>query len=199
MVTVSSVALRQSRYPHPMTKPMNAAAYARATGREGDQWVANLDGADARGLPHTDIVALVQPQLQGLELKNTGWWAQGLTIAYEQHIGRRIAGQRSDGTFANSISKAITGTMDDALTAWTTLVGDRKSFLDLDIVGEPSSSATEKWRYWRCGLADSSRVAVTANEARPGKARLAVEHSQLSSPDAAADSKDYWKSLISEL
>lgn len=182
-----------------MTKPMNAAAYARATGREWDQWIADLDVAGARDLPHADIVALVQPQLEGLELNNMGWWAQGLTIAYEQHIGRRIPGQRSDGTFASSISKTFAGTMDDALAAWTALVGGRTSFLDLDIVGEPSTSATEKWRYWRCNLGDGSRVNVTANEARPGKSRLAVEHSQLTSPEAAADSKDYWKTLLTEL
>ena len=182
-----------------MTKPMNAAAYARATGCGWDEWVEFLDKSGGRELSHADIVALIQPRLEGLGLKNTGWWAQGLTIAYEQHIGRRIAGQRSDGTFASSVSKTVAAAMDDALAAWIALVDGRSSLLDLDIVGEPSTSATEKWRYWRCALADSSRVDVTANEPRPGKSRLAVEHSQLSSPEAVVDSKAYWKALLSEL
>jgi hypothetical protein len=152
-----------------------------------------------RELAHPDIVPLVQSELALLALNNPGWWAQGITVAYEQHIGRRIPGQQGDGTFAASASKTIPGTMDAALTAWIALVDGRSSFNGVAVMDEPSMSATAKWRYWRCGLEDDSRVDVTVNESAPGKCRVAVQHSQLVSPEAAAECKAYWKAQLAKL
>lgn len=115
-----------------------------------------LDGIRARELTHAVIVPLVQKELEGLdvgELGNHGWWAQGITVGYEQHIGRRLPGQKSDGTFACSASKTVPGTMDDALTAWIALVDGRATFLDRELVSEPTTSATARWRYWRYSAA----------------------------------------------
>lgn len=182
-----------------MTKAQGVGPYEKVTNREWPEWVALIDGMGGRELSHPDIVPLVQKELAHLELKNHSWWAQGLTIAYEQHIGRRIPGQQGDGTFAASASKTVPGSMDEALAAWTALVDARAEFNGLEITEQPTTSATEKWRYWRCVLEDDSRVNATVNESAPGKARVAVQHSRLPSPEAVAESKAFWKALLAGL
>ncbi|MDJ0350256.1 hypothetical protein [Cryobacterium sp. PH29-G1] len=179
-----------------MTKPQNVGPYEKVTQRAWSEWVALIDEMGGRELAHPDIVPLVQDVIAQLELKSHGWWAQGITIAYEQHIGRRIPGQQGDGTFAASASKTIPGSMDAAIASWMALVDGRTSFNGFEMTDDPTTSATAKWRYWRCGLEDGSRVNVTVNEATPGKCRVAVQHSQLVSPEAAADSKAYWKAQL---
>lgn len=180
-----------------MTSPVNTAPLERATNRLWDEWVALLDAAGARELAHQEIVPLVIAEIDLDSLYNPWWWAQGVTIAYEQHIGRRIPGQRGDGTFAGSVSKTYPGSIDDALAAWQALVAGRTEFLGLRVEVDPTSSATEKWRYWRCGLEDGSKVSVIMNASAPGKSRIAVEHSKLISPEAIATSKLWWRELLS--
>lgn len=182
-----------------MTKAMNTEAYERATKRPWAEWITLLDELGARELEHQAIVPLVQRELEQLDLKSPGWWAQGITIAYEQHIGRRLPGQKPDGSFASSASRSYPGSMDDANFAWTALVKDRTSFVELDVADGPSASATPKWRYWRCTLADDSRVNVTINEIGPAKSRVSVEHSKLTSTEAADEAKFFWKLLLSNL
>jgi len=182
-----------------MTKPQGVGPYEKVTLRTWPEWVDVIDGMGGRKRSHPDIVPLVQDEIAHLDLKNHGWWAQGITIAYEQHIGRRIPGQQGDGTFAASASKTVSGSMDAALTAWIALVDDRSSFNGLAVTDEPTTSATAKWRYWRCGLEDGSRVNVTVNESAPGKCRVAVQHSRLVSPEAAAECKAYWRAQLTGL
>ncbi len=182
-----------------MTKAQGVGPYEKVTQRGWPEWVALIDEMGGRDLPHPDIVPLVQKEIAHLDLKNHGWWAQGITIAYEQHIGRRIPGQQGDGTFASSASKTVPGTMDEALAAWEELVDGRAEFNGLEITEQPTTSATVKWRYWRCGLEDDSRINVTVNESAPGKCRVAVQHARLPSPEAAAECKAYWKDQLALL
>ena len=182
-----------------MTKPQGVGPYEKITQRPWPEWVARIDSMGGRELAHPEIVPLVQGEIAHLEMKNHGWWAQGITIAYEQHIGRRIPGQQGDGTFASSASKTVSGSMDEALAAWIELVDACSSFNNLEVSEEPTTSATAKWRYWRCGLEDDSRVNVTVNESAPGKSRVAVQHARLLSPEAAAEWKAFWKELLAGL
>lgn len=182
-----------------MTKAQGVGPYEKVTQRAWPQWVELIDGLGGRELSHADIVPLVQSEISHLDLKNHGWWAQGITIAYEQHIGRRIPGQQGDGTFASSASKTIPGTLDDGLAAWVALVEGRTEFNGFKVTGEPSTSTTSKWRYWRCQLEDDSRVDVTVNESAPGKCRVAIQHSKLLSPEAASECKTFWKAQLAGL
>ena len=80
-----------------------------ATGKTWNEWFAVLDAADATGLKHPQIVAVL------VEMHGVGaWWAQGITVGYEQARGMRMPGQRADGTFEVSASKAIDGSQAEA-------------------------------------------------------------------------------------
>ncbi|WP_420750714.1 hypothetical protein [Rhodococcus sp. O3] len=182
-----------------MTAPANITAIERSTSRPWEQWVRRLDELGAAELAHRDIAPHVQRELDSLGVANAGWWAQSVTVAYEQHIGRRVPGQQSDGTFSAAASRTVDGSPDDALAAWTALIGGRTRLADRDLAGDPTTSTTPKWRYWRCTLDDGTRVEVTIGESGPGRSRIAVAHNRLPSPDSVDDAKAFWKSLLAEL
>lgn len=65
------------------------------------------------------------------------WWAQGVTVAYEQIIGRRVVGQSCEGDFAASASRTVPGDPDSVRDRWDAfMTPQRREELGL---AEPSS------------------------------------------------------------
>ena len=101
--------------PEPETQPGGPAADAPGarrpysdevirsnTGRTWDEWFALLDGWGAARRPHPEIARwLVGEHDVG------GWWAQGVTVAYEQARGLRDPGQRRGGLYEANASKTV--------------------------------------------------------------------------------------------
>lgn len=83
---------------------MGADAMRAATGRDHGQWRDLLLEAGAMDLSHAQIATLLVEQ-HGVD----PWWAQGITVDFEQACKGRLPGQRADGTFAVS----RTFTLDD--------------------------------------------------------------------------------------
>ena len=67
-------------------------AVRAATGHGREHWFRLLDGAGASSWNHTAIARHLTES--GLD----AWWAQGVTVAYEQARGLRLPGQQPDGT-----------------------------------------------------------------------------------------------------
>ena len=78
-------------------------AVERATGRSWDDWLAYMATIGADTLSHHEIAAALLTELEG-KVDNLGWWAQATAVAYEQYVGRRVPGQRPDGTFQTSVA-----------------------------------------------------------------------------------------------
>lgn len=89
-----------------------------ATGRVRADWHAFLDAAGARDWAHPRIARWLVEE-HGVD----GWWAQGITVGFEQAIGRRLPGQSADGTFA--ISEPKPGKTLVSLTRSRILDGER--------------------------------------------------------------------------
>ena len=83
-----------------------------ATGMAFADWAALLDVKGARELSHKQIA-----DLTFATGKSSGWRAQTITVADEQHIG-----QRADGRFSASVSRALPMTAAQAFEAWSTLM-----------------------------------------------------------------------------
>jgi hypothetical protein len=66
------------------TAGISSAAVKKATGKDWKQWFTLLDKAGARKMPHKDIACLVYEKHQV-----SGWWAQMVTVGYEQARGLR--------------------------------------------------------------------------------------------------------------
>jgi hypothetical protein len=176
------------------TRASNTAAIDKSTNRSWDSWLAFLKSIGAEKLSHKEIAERI---LATGDV--SGWWAQSITVAYEQHIGRRVPGQDCDGEFQVSATKTFSGTMDEALAAWVALVGDRKSFSDIAITRGAETSKSEKFRYWRCGLEDGSRVDVSIYQKTPGKASIGLGHERLGSEAQVEHWRAFWKELLAGL
>lgn len=181
-----------------MVKPTNTDAIAAGTGRPWDQWVELLEQAGARTMNHTAIAALAL-DLMPASASQQEWWAQSTAVAFEQYTGLRVPGQTSTGDFQVSTTRTINGDMDAALQVWMALVANRSEFGGVPIESPPTTSQTDRWRYWRVRLTDGSRVVVNIRNKTSEKAALALEHSKLDSAEAIEYWRPLWKELLAKV
>lgn len=165
-----------------------------ATGRSWEDWLKFLDGIKASELNHTEIAK----RIMATGLTN-GWWSQGITVAYEQHIGRRAPGQRADGTFEISVTRTFDGAMDEVLSRWAKMMEGRTKIGGVAGAKAPETSGTAKRCYWRWSLQDGTRVVVTAEPKGEDKVLLAVVHQKLASADEAERWRAVWKDEVLKL
>ena len=174
-----------------MTRAMNLEAIEKATGKSWVEWRRLLERAYARELSHAQIAQKVSEH-EGV----TNWWSQTIAVAYEQHIGRRRPGQTSDGKYQVAVSRTVDGTLDEALRKWLTVLAGRQKFSGVSIKGAPTTSRSGKFRYWRCGLDDGSRVSVGVSQKQPGKAVIGLTHRNLKSLEHVERWRAFWKSRL---
>lgn len=185
----------------------NIDALVRATSIAWEDWTARLDAAGGKELDHRALAehALAAIREQG-GCSNPEWWAQMTAVAYEQHIGRRLPGQRGDGTFDANASRTVPGTLDEAharvCEVFASALAEDGSAWALQ--GEPRTSATPKWRYWRADFTDGTSVALTVNDKKVAdgaapKATVALGHAKLPSPEAVTEAKAFWKGVLGRL
>lgn len=161
--------------------------FTEPTGKSMTQWLSMLD--DPHSMPHKDMAEFFVAQ--GV----SAWWAQGLTVAIEQHIGRREVGQTCAGTWSASASKTVPGEWEDTFRAFVAFMTLER----LPMEGtEPTTSATEKWRYWRTQLVDGSKVVITCQSRTPGKATFAVNHDGLADNVSRETMKAFWRQTLSD-
>lgn len=170
----------------PHTGVVGDAAMAAATGHPRAHWFALLDGQGATGWRHRDIAAWLV-RAQGVD----AWWAQGITVGYEQARGIRVPGQRQDGLFQSSASRTVPV---DVPAAYR-LVADgavRAQWLDVavQVTGE-TVDASVRWT-----MPDGSRVVARVQAVRPGATRVAVQHGRLGDADAVTASKAFWSERL---
>ena len=169
----------------------HAARLENGTGTSLAEWTDRLDAAGGRDLDHTAIARMLVERWEVEE-----WWAQGVTVAYEQVIGRRVVGQSCDGDFSASASRTVPGTPTQVRDRWDAFMTDaRRDGLGLE---EPSLSDTATWRYWRAAVADGSRVSVNITAKDEGRSTLGIEHKGLETADARTAWKGAWKGVLGE-
>ncbi|WP_419570754.1 hypothetical protein [Rheinheimera sp.] len=177
-----------------MSQAISEQAIADATGHSWSHWRDFLQSQQAGLLDHQAIVRLLRGQ-PGV----SDWWAQMLTVRFEQSIGRRVTGQDCTGQFKLSVNKTLAGSMDQALELWLGLVQARSEFNQVQISKPPAVSQSAKWRYWRCALADGSRLVVLFSQKTADKAQMSVQHEQLKAEAELEPWRRYWKDFTSAL
>lgn len=176
-----------------MTKAINTASIEKATSKTWSEWVQDLNQSDASDLTHMEISRLVSDRLQGV-VDNPDWWAQSITVAYEQEIGKRIPGQLANGLFELAVSKVILKPRSELfpqLVEWFEGQTDFNGKLFL----KPRSSETPKRSNWRCDFEDDSKFALTVEE-NGEKSKLVLSHTAVPSAAEAEAWKEYWRSVI---
>lgn len=161
------------------------------TGRGWAEWFALLDSWGATERTHTEIARWLRTEHQV-----HSWWAQTLTIGYEQARGMRAPGQQSNGYYAASGSKTVAVAVDRAFAAFAD-ASVRAQWLPDVTIGVRTATAPKTFRAdWADG---STRIAVTFTPKSEVKAQVAVIHEKITDADTAAHLKTYWRERLAAL
>ncbi len=167
----------------------------RATNRSWDEWLRFMDGIGARDLDHKGIALRVYEELDGT-IERVGWWTQSVTVAYEQHIGRRVPGQRPDGTFQTSISRATPFGMAELMDRWCAFAAADETVRGIVVDGGLKVSGTERRTTWRTKARDGSSVVVTSEPKKDGTASLVATQMGLQTLELNEEARDRWAAVV---
>lgn len=174
----------------PRRQNMSDQALIEATGADWKTWLALLDERGAVGLDHAAIARMVME-----EFEIDGWWAQSITVGYEQERGLREPGQRADGTYSATASKTVGAPITTAFEH----VADPESQAQWLGGLELSQRSASPPKSVRFDASDGSRV--FANLTAKGEAATAVqvEIAKLASAEDAEAAKAAWKARLERL
>jgi hypothetical protein len=176
---------------NPRIKPVE-----RATNRTWDEWLRFMDGIGAKDLDHKAIALKVYEELEGTVEQQLGWWTQAVTVAYEQYIGRRIPGQRPDGTFQTSVSRSTSLGMQELMDRWTEFAAGDEDVQDVVVQGDLRVSGTDRRISWRTRAKDGSSVVVISEPKKNGTASLVVQHMGLQTPELNEEARERWTAVV---
>lgn len=184
--------------PAESQSPRTAEAIAAATGIAWPDWAAWVDAHGGRDLTHAGIAELAHARMSadtGHAVENAGWWSQSVAVAYEQQIGRRLPGQRQDGTFYVSVNRTVPVDPVAAMAAWQAYVADSDELGGFALAGPARTSTTPKRLYWRAACTDGSTLQL-AVEPRPAGSQLTMTQEVLPNPGAREESRQVWKAVL---
>lgn len=174
----------------PRRQTMSDQALIEGTGANWETWLSLLDERGAAALDHAAIARMLVR-----EFEIDGWWAQSITIGYEQERGLREPGQRADGTYSATASKTVGAPITtafehvadpDAQAAW---VGEVE-------LSQRSASPPKSVRF---DVSDGTRVYANFTAKGAEKTAVQVEIAQLASAEDTAAAKAAWKTRLDRL
>lgn len=150
-------------------------------------------------MAHAAIVRLAIGRVEA-RVESVGWWAQGVAVAYEQTIGRRQAGQRSDGTFEVAVSRTAHLNRDDAYQNLVALIEACIQEHSIAASNQRSSS-TPKRSYWKCDVANGGSIILSVETKHAGVSDTSlcvITHAKLGLAEDAARWKTVWSTLLAD-
>lgn len=160
------------------------------TGKNWQEWIAVLDKAGARKLNHKQIATYLYDVH-----KVPGWWAQMVTVGYEQSRGLRQKHQKPEG-YEISGSKTIEVPVVKAFTAWESEKLRRRWLKDPGFTIRKATPHKSLRITWVDGKAS---VEVNFYSKGEGKCQVAVQHSKLVDAKQAERMKEYWGEQLARL
>ena len=116
-------------------------------------------------------------------------------MAYEQYIGRRLPGQRPDGTFQTSVSRSTTLGMAELMRTWAEFAaGD--ATVQGTVAGEPRVSGTDRRITWRTRAGNGSSVIVISEPKKNGTASIVATQIGLPTPEANEEARERWTAVV---
>ncbi|MFB9310728.1 hypothetical protein BJY17_003453 [Agromyces hippuratus] len=156
-----------------------------ATGRPRDEWFALLDEAGATGWKHQAIANWLVTE-HGVD----SWWAQAVTVGFEQARGIRLPGQRQDGTFEVSVTRTISGDVEPALRALAAVVTAQTGVEPLAL------NLAAKYPTARFPLGGGEFLLASASVRGAGKTSIGLVHGRMANGDDLADAKQTLRSWL---
>lgn len=172
---------------------LSDAAVRAATGRTPDEWFGILDAQGATSWPHSAIARWLVEKHDGIHDGIDGWWAQGVTVRYEQARGMRAPGQMADGTYTAGASKVIPGDQGEALEHAVAAFSEKLG-MDPVSVNPTAKYPTARWR-----LPGGEIVLATVNPSHNGRTGIAMSHTKIADPERVGAAKAALASVLEQL
>src|SRR5215211_1691864 len=188
----AGVAPAQAQAAAPVVKPPYSDDVVRAnTGRTWDEWFALLDGWGAVDRPHPEIARWLNGE-HGVP----GWWAQGVTVAYERARGLRAPRQRRGGHFEVNASKTVAVPVERLYEAFVD-DGLRERWLPGGKFEVRTARANKSIRAnWDDG---STRLVVNFTARGEAKSQVALVHERIPDAPTADKLKASWRERVAVL
>jgi len=161
------------------------------TGRSWDEWFALLDRWGAVERPHPEIARWLNE-----EHDVPGWWAQGVTVAYEQARGLRAPGQRRGGQFEVNASKTVAVPLERLFEA----------FADPELRERWLPGAAVEVRTARPGRSiranwddGATRLVIAFTARGEAKSQVALTHERVPDAGTADKLKVFWRERMAAL
>jgi uncharacterized protein YndB with AHSA1/START domain len=172
-------------------RPYSDEVVRANTGHTWDEWFALLDEWGAAARPHPEIARWVAG-----EHEVGGWWAQGVTVAYEQARGLRAPGQRRGGLFEASASKTVAVPVDRLYAAFAD-PALRERWLPggtLEVrTAQPGRSIRADWED------GSTRLVITFTARGDAKSQVALVHGRIPDAGSAERLRTFWRERVAVL
>jgi|GEM_PF-269826 hypothetical protein len=167
---------------------IGSVAVQRATTRTWEEWVVTLDAEGMRGKEHRDVVGHL---LRAHEL--TSWWAQMVSVGYEQSRGQRVVHEPATG-FEVSVSRSLEASASDVFRAFNDPARRNWSTVRDYIV-----RTTIAPRSLRLGMPDGTLVSVAIDRKGNTRCTVTVQQTKLADNAATDAARSYWRDALARL
>jgi len=168
---------------------MSDDAVKAKTGKTWPQWLAALDKAGAKKLPHPDIADMLHQKF-----KVPAWWSQMVTVEYERARGLRARHQLVDG-FSLNASKTLS--LD--LKSLYARLADARARSRWFPKGKLEVSSTTEQKYFRAKWNGGTRLEINVYPKGDGKSQIAVQHSKFPDAKSMEVMRAEWKAALARL
>jgi hypothetical protein len=176
----------------PEVRPPYSDDVIRAnTGRAWDEWFVLLDAWGAAGRPHPEIARwLVEEHGVG------GWWAQGVTVAYEQARGLRAPGQRRGGLFEVNATRTVAVPVERLYKAFADPTLRERWLPGAAVEVRTARQARSIRANWDDG---STRLVIAFTARGEAKSQVALTHERVPDAGTADKLKAFWRERMAAL
>lgn len=192
LIEKSEAEARKRRTPRTISGARRSDESVRNnTGRTWDEWFRLLDKWGAKDKKHPQIVRWLAEK-HGVD----GWWAQSVTVTYEQERGMRAPGQRADGTYSVSASKTVDVPLKKLFKAFQDERVRERWLGDFELTirtARPDKSVTAGWED------GTTRLAVWFVAKNNEKSQIALAHEKIANAQQADELKAFWRERMNEL
>lgn len=173
--------------------PVAEETIVERTGKRSGEWFAILDAWGGTERTHKEIAGQLT-EVHDIE----GWWAQSLTVMYEQARGMRAKGQRANGLFEATASKTVAVPVEELFDAFCD-EGRRRAWLPDGGLSERTQRPPKGARFdWEDG---TTRVIVTFDRKGDGgdKSVVALAHERIPDAESLEELKLFWRERLGVL
>jgi hypothetical protein len=172
------------------TAGISDEAVRAKTGKTWADWLRVIDRAGGKKMDHKSIAVFLHEQK-----KLSGWWAQMVTVGYEQARGMRVKHEKPGG-FEIGASKTVNVPVSALFGAFKTK-RTRDRWLGDEKIAVRRATANKSMRItWSDG---KTHVDANFYGRGRGKSQVSVQHSKLTSATQSEKMKTFWRGRLAEL